>query len=337
LIVLSPALGHAQPDERSVLAESLFREGRRLMDAGQVPAGCRKLEESQRLEAAAGTMLALAVCHEQEGRLATAWAEFSQSLVAARHDHRPDREAIANDHLTRLDGQLPRVAIDVPAGARVQGLEVFRNATQLADGAWGVALPCDPGLLILEVRAPGYLPWSTRQTLAPGATVRIEIPTLTKMASPAEVSPAAKADVESAGGGAFDVKPVPDKQQSATRNPRRWALPVALISLAPVAVGAGFGIAAIVEQKHSDDHCPLTAGRRICSQEGISYNERARSYATVSTVTIGVGLVGLAISAGLFWLGRPEAAQSTSNAANPLQFQLAWDGERASAIVGGRY
>jgi len=63
--------------QRAAAAEALFQEGRALLMAGKAEQACPKLEDSQRLDPATGTLMALALCHEQEGKLASAWAAFA--------------------------------------------------------------------------------------------------------------------------------------------------------------------------------------------------------------------------------------------------------------------
>src|SRR5687767_11843809 len=77
---LLPAAASAQPPQGDAAAsEALFREGRRLMKAGDYEGACPKLEESLRLDPALGTLFNLASCEEQLGRWATAWQHWRQA------------------------------------------------------------------------------------------------------------------------------------------------------------------------------------------------------------------------------------------------------------------
>jgi hypothetical protein len=49
------------------IAEGLFREARGLFGRGQLEVACPKFAESNRLDPALGTLLNLALCHEQQG------------------------------------------------------------------------------------------------------------------------------------------------------------------------------------------------------------------------------------------------------------------------------
>lgn len=67
----------------AALAESLFREGKRLSGERKFADACPKFAESYKLDPGLGTLLNLAICHESEGKPATAWAEFSETSSRA--------------------------------------------------------------------------------------------------------------------------------------------------------------------------------------------------------------------------------------------------------------
>src|SRR5258706_13765033 len=108
------------------LATQLFKEGRTLVDQGRVADGCRKLEESQRLDPGGGTLLNVALCHEKEGRTATAWTEFTEALGIARKDDRPQRIELAQTHIAALEPTLSRLVIQVPESSDLPDLEIKR-------------------------------------------------------------------------------------------------------------------------------------------------------------------------------------------------------------------
>src|SRR3954452_21806015 len=72
----------AESDEAG--ARALFAEGRKLVDAGNYPAGSIKFQDSFRLDPGVGTNFTLADCLERIGRTASAWARFLDVSAATR-------------------------------------------------------------------------------------------------------------------------------------------------------------------------------------------------------------------------------------------------------------
>jgi hypothetical protein len=161
------------------LAQSLFDRGRQLLEAGQTQEACRLFAESYRLDAAGGTLLNLALCHERGGKLASAYATYSEALSQAIRDGRDDRRDIADQALRDIAPRLSRVTLDVPEAARVEGLEIRVDETVFTSASWGHPTPIDGGPHSIEVTAPGRTPWTTQFDVAPEHERRvISIPTL---------------------------------------------------------------------------------------------------------------------------------------------------------------
>src|SRR5262249_18506399 len=75
----------------SPAAEAMFQEGKRLLSEGQTAEACARFASSFAIEASSGTLLNLALCHETQGKTATAWAEYRAAARLARSQGRDDR------------------------------------------------------------------------------------------------------------------------------------------------------------------------------------------------------------------------------------------------------
>lgn len=321
-VMLGSSMAHAQVSaEARTAAESLFREGRRLMDEGKTPEGCRKLEESFRLDPASGTLLNLGVCHEKEGKIATAWGEFSLAVSMARQDKRPDREELAQGRANALEPLLPKVTIDVPAEARANGLEVLKNGTVLGSGAWGASLPTDPGDVTVEARAPGRKPWRSVVKVEPKGTMSVAVPALQIEEIPL-VPVAGGEDTEGA---------------RPNQTKRTAALVAGGVGIVALGVGTVFGIQTFSKKSESDTNCPEATG---CTQQGVDAADAAKTSATIANIGIGVGVAAVAVGAYLWFTSGPSKPPTTPAAALGLKnVDVAYgvDGRSPGATILGRW
>ena len=180
-LVGAPAVNAAEPAGDPVaLAEALFQQGKQLLERGDAHAACPKLAESLRLERATGTLLALAMCHEVEGRLASAWAEYLEVIARARKDGRADREEAARQWAQKLEARLSTLSVAVPAAvAEIPGLRVERDGVPLDAPAWSTAVPVDPGPHVIVAKAPGRETWTGTIVVAGAAERRtVTVPLL---------------------------------------------------------------------------------------------------------------------------------------------------------------
>jgi hypothetical protein len=303
LVAFWAAGAGAQPDREGpekAAALALFQEGRQLLDSGDYPKACAKLAESHRLDPGGGTLLNLALCHERQGRLATAWAEFQDALRMARLDRRSDRLAFAETHLADLEPRVPRVEIVVEVRDR-SGLRLALNGVAIREAAWGSMIPVDPGKVLVEARAPGKRPWRTERAVAEGDLVTISVPELRAAPTPARRARPHR------------VEPAP-----LVRRTSPWALPIGAGGIAALGVSAGFAGIALHQRGASDAECP--GGR--CSSAGVAYNEQAQALADVATGAAVLGLAGVVVGAWLWWSGGSEDPRSTHVGVGPTGVQI---------------
>src|SRR5262245_7456929 len=163
-----------------VLAEALFREGKELMRAKDYARACPKLAESYRQDPATGTLLALGMCQEQSGLLASAWTTYSDVIGRAQREGQKDRETAAKQRAAAIERRLSKLTLEVPAElARLPGFKVLRDGAPVPEAAWGSAVPIDPGNHVVEATADGRGRWEQTVTIGAEAdrkTLRVEVP-----------------------------------------------------------------------------------------------------------------------------------------------------------------
>lgn len=299
-LVAVPSAARAQGDPAA--AEALFRDGMSLFDAGRYAEACPKLGDSHRLDPASGSLLALALCHEREGKTATAWGEYINAAALARRDGRPEREAVAQKHAADLERQLSRLTIRLAPRANEQRLEIRRNGEPVAGAAIGSAMPVDPGDHIIEASGPAKRAFrATVRVGTAGDQQSVVIPEL-------QDEPAAAA-VPASSGLSPDATPAADVPPTgSTLRTIGWIS--GGVGVASLGVGALFGLRAISKADESRARCPQS---RCSDPAGITLNDEAGSAATLSTVFVAVGLVAAGIGTYLI-LASPSANRAGTSA-----------------------
>lgn len=276
-------------------AEALFDEGRKLMAAGDFKAACAKLEASQALDAGVGTQLNLADCYEKSGRTASAWAQFRETITAARNAGSSERERVARQRAEALEAQLSYLTISAPDEPE---LSVTRDATRVDPAAIGSALPVDPGSYVIAAVAPGKRRWSTTVDVGPsGARVHVNVPTLEpELTPPAEPVAAALAPQPSAAAPSHTQKLI--------------GIITTGSGVAALAVGSFFGLNAASRWSDAKANCDPYP---YCGESGRELAQDAKRSGTVSTVAF---IAGSALLAGglVLWLSAPSESRDSEAA-----------------------
>jgi hypothetical protein len=269
----------AEPTKEDVArADSLFRDAQYLMGKAQYPEACVAFAESQRLDPANGTMLNLALCHEKEGKTATAHRELKEVIaLLSASNTKDDRERlrVANERLKNLEKKLSFVTFDGAAG-----LTLVVDGTNV-EGATPIAVDLGPHTVVVTSpkKKSRTIPFDID---APGTkTIRIE--------PLADDAPA---------------PPPPPRPQTASfwTSGRIGGAALAGAGVIGIGLGAYFGIDTFDLRDKRDARCVGT----VCDAEGLRLHEDARSSAAISTVGFTAGAIAIGVGAFLFVRSKPQ-------------------------------
>ena len=294
-------------------AEALFQDGRARLEAGDLAGACPKLAESLRLDPATGTLIALAACHEKQGKLATAWAEFTEAASRAAREGNAERQQLALARVEQLRPRLSTLTVRVPdAVAVTPELSIARSDRTLGRGEWNVALPVDGGRYVVEVSAPGRVPVQrTVEVAFELAAIVIDVPELAP--EPKRLPPVQREPLP---------RPQPPRASRTDPAPVRGLSRLQWIGVGSGAAGVaslgvgGYFLAQLLSKKaEADPNCDGPKNNQCTNDGGAALKDAARNGRWATGFGIAGGVL-LATGAGLFLVGRnggDEAPQVSLN------------------------
>jgi len=311
-----PASAHAEASAaQKAAAESLFDDGLKAMKSGHFNEACPKLEESERIDPAIGTLLYLGECYEKSGRTASAWATFREAASAAQAQGETERTRVAAQRADRLQPSLSKLTLKVvPETAQIASLRVTRENVVLAKALFGVAIPVDPGKYHIVASADGYQSYEAEiEVLGNADSKTLEIPALAASTTPpvaAAGGPAANAGTENAQATTSVPARNPEPDASSGANGLRTAAYVTgALGVVSLGIGTYFGVKAINKNHDAKEHCD---GSTCRDPVGESLTNDAQNAATVANITIGVGAACVVAGVVLYLTsapkGKPESA-----------------------------
>ncbi len=169
IIIALTGRAHAQRAE----ADAEFQRGRTLLARGSVAEACAAFEASMRLDPERGTLYNLGLCHEQQGKLATAWSELDE---LAHTDTNAARGADAGKHAAAL---LPRLThMNLVVAGHPDGFVVTRDKVDVTTLV-GKDAPVDPAVYTFVATATDRETATLQVDLTgEGKTVDVLIPEL---------------------------------------------------------------------------------------------------------------------------------------------------------------
>jgi hypothetical protein len=323
LVAVTAAQSAALAQSSTAQAETLFRQGKDLINKGKIAEACAAFDASQRLDPTIATLLNQASCREKNGQLATAWGLFldaERQSRGASDDATRQLHQVATDHAAKLEQRLSTLTITVAAENRVGGLEILRNADTVDPGAWNKALPVDGGVFKITARAPGNAEWTSTVTVgAERDSKSIEIPKL--KAADLKTTPVASTAPAS-----------PDRDGAqASRSGSK---------ILPLAVGAGAlvlgGIAIGLEVSARSTYDKVDGEKDSAKQQSLWHSANKRRYAAEGFGIAGVAAAGVAVWLYVRTRGEPEGT-STAAQARRLDVLPLIGTDHAGLVLSGSY
>jgi serine/threonine-protein kinase len=294
------------PTEAVRRADALFKEGRTLIEGGKFAEACPKFEESQRLDPGLGTLLNLAACYEQVGRLASALTAFRSAEEQARAagPSEKKREQAAAERARALESRVARLTITLAPGDRPDGFTVTRDGVPVRALDFGRRIAVDAGTIVIEAHAPDHLAFRSEVVIASDTTARtVDVPPL-QAATIVRLGDGPMG-VGGGGGGGSDVAPIGGAEATAARSPRKKiGLVVGAVGLAALGGGVALGLSA----KGQYDDVPCTQGSSPPTGCTPAEEERisdARSRGNLGTIVGGVGVAAL-LGGAVLYLTAPD-------------------------------
>jgi hypothetical protein len=276
-------------------SSALFKEGRKLLDEGKFDEACPKLAESHRLDPGGGVVLALALCREGQGKLASAVVAYREALFFAKRDKRADRQKVAEQKLAELEPKLSHLTVRVEPAALQQGVVVRVDGNVLPAASYGLAVAVDGGSHTVEASAEGFTPRSFTLDVGKASDQReVTVPALAP-APTAKVAPT--------------PMPTPTPTPPKDGAPRASVLPkvgVGFMVVGGLALvgGAVFGFRALGNAKDVADACP----DGVCRDPAdVERNDVVKRDARLSDILLISGAVLCGAGITLWLVGRPSA------------------------------
>jgi hypothetical protein len=289
--LLVPAVAFAQeaepqpspPAHDSTRGAQAIAEAKKAESSGKIDEACAAYARAQAFDPQSTTLLALALCHEKQGKLATAYGELGEVAAAFGKEGNKERETFARGHAKDLE---PKLSYLVLEGTETTKIETFSlDGSPVPKAAWSKPLPLDAGDHALSFAQTGAEPSQAHVRIPTGAAkVPYRLPLLGK-------SNLAQSD----------------KGEAATTP---W-LGYGLVAGGVVGLGIGsvFGISTFSARSDADKGCNVA---KQCTAESLARIDDGRSSGTISTIAFVAGAVLVGTGLTLILTHKTESKPKTA-------------------------
>jgi hypothetical protein len=295
-------------------------------------AACQLLEESLRLDRSPGTLINLAHCRRDQGKIATAHALYQVAADFADDQNNLKIASEARQFASEIAEY--RSFLTIHVNSTVPGLKVSLDGTAFSPAEYGTPIPIDPGDHTVTASAEGYKPKAKQVTI--GQSVENQSVQLEELERIVPSAPPSLNESQNPIDRGFvaapKAAPIPPPVASKQTNPWPWVL--GGVGATAVLVGSVSGILALHDDSTVSRRCH---GVSPCSDVGALGIQNRRNFErSLAWATIPVGIAAVGAAATWLILARqlPESLKSDSNAA---VLDVSIDTHGGAILLGGRF
>jgi hypothetical protein len=145
--------GAASAEDRASASQHLKQAGE-LRKQGQLAEACEHLQEAENLDPKLPTLMDLADCTEQVGKLVEAQVLWAEARDRAKQTEKPQSRARAEERLAAIETRIAHLTLHLDATA--SGAEVLRDQTRVDPASLDSAQPLNPGDHLVVVKLAGH-------------------------------------------------------------------------------------------------------------------------------------------------------------------------------------
>ncbi len=177
VVAISTAISTAAFADDVQKADELFATAQKLREQGKTKEACDAFADSlEHNPNAIGTILNVARCAEEAGKVASAVRSFREARDRAREQSLAPQQEVAEQHLATLEGRAPHLAVAFAEAPSMDTRLIIDDRSVELASAGDVLV--DPGSVKIVVSAPGRVPFETSISIAEKEHKAIAIPKL---------------------------------------------------------------------------------------------------------------------------------------------------------------
>lgn len=296
LVVVSVSGAWADVDIEK--GDAAFAEAQKLNDAGQLDQACAKFKDALSYNPnAVGTLLRVAICDQQVGRIGSALKRFTEVRDRAKEANLVEFVKLAEQHIAEISADVPSLKVSIVERTNDTKL-VVNDEVVLIKPDGSASIPVDPGAVTMIVSRPGHIPFEQKLEVTKGQHPEVRVD---KLRLPVTVN----------------------------RGRKRVGQILTIGGVGLAATGLGLGIWAWRSYKHNTSFCGAQQSDGYhCADPYYSDANTAVTVGSVGTYVGSAGLVVAGIGAYLWFFGPHDERLAVAPQLDP---------EHAGIVAFGRF